>query len=374
MRLRWEGNDMNIKTMIARGVAPLVATLLLTACAAPKFEQPAVATPAAFKEAQIQRAPDGSTWKVAQPAEAQPRGEWWRVFRDPALDALVAEAAANNQNLSVAAARVKQARAIAGIAEADRVPQIGVDIGAQRARLSPLEALQAPGTAVAPATSYSARLSASYEVDLFGRVASGVAAARGDAAAVEASFRSVLLSLQADVAQTYFRLRALDAELDTVNRTVALREEGVRVTGRRFELGDIGEFDLARAKTELSTARAEAIGLQRQRRRPSMRWPSCSASRHPLSAPHRRRWMPPPARGYRRFRPACRPRCWNAAPTSPAPSVRWKRPTHASAWPARPCSRRWTSMPRRAAWPAPSATCSSGAAAPGCWARRSACR
>jgi multidrug efflux system outer membrane protein len=67
------------------------------------------------------------------------------------------------------------------------------------------------------------------------------------------------------VAQTWFRLRALDAELATVEQTVRLREESVRVTGRRFELGDIGEFDLARAKTELSTARAEAIGLQRRR-------------------------------------------------------------------------------------------------------------
>jgi len=250
-------------------MAPLLAALL-SACAAPEFRQPVVATSAAFKEAQLpldatRTASDGTTWKLGQPAEQQPRGEWWRAFHDPALDALVAEAAASNQSLSVAAARVKQARAVAGIAEADRIPQLGVGVGAQRTRLSPLEANLAPGTAVAPATSYSARLSASYELDLFGRVSANVAAARGDAGAVEATYRSVLLSLQADVAQTYFRLRALDAELDTVARTVRLREESVRVTGRRFELGDIGEFDLARARTELSTARAEAIGLQRQR-------------------------------------------------------------------------------------------------------------
>jgi len=261
---------MNIQSMMARGAAPLLAALLLSACAAPEFKQPAVATPAAFKENPVaadtvQRAPDGSTWKVAQPAEAQPRGEWWKVFRDPSLDALVADATTNNQNLAVAAARVKQARAIAGIAEADRIPQVGVDIGAQRTRLSPLEALQAPGTPIAASNVYHARLTASYEVDLFGRVSANVAAARGDAAAVEATYRSVLLSLQADVAQLYFRLRALDAEIATVNRTVALREESVRITGRRFELGDIGEFDLSRAKTELSTARAEAIGVQRQR-------------------------------------------------------------------------------------------------------------
>jgi multidrug efflux system outer membrane protein len=252
--------------MIARGVAPLLAALLLSACAAPEFKQPSVATPAAFKESQaVTTAADGTTWKVGQPAEQQARGEWWRAFHDSALDALVAEATANNQSLTVAAARVKQARAIAGIAEADRIPQVGVDVGAQRQRLSPLEAQLPRGTPVAPVNAYSARLSASYEVDLFGRVSSNVAAARGDAGAVEATYRSVLLSLQADVAQTWFRLRSLDAELATLDQTVRLREESVRVTGRRFELGDIGEFDLSRAKTELATARAEAIGVQRQR-------------------------------------------------------------------------------------------------------------
>lgn len=255
--------------------ATVLAALLLSACAAPAFHQPAVSTPAAFKESQVatpsaspevvRSAADGTTWKMAQPAESQPRGEWWKAFNDARLDSLIAQATASNQNLSVAAARVKQARAIAGIAEADRIPQIGVGVGAQRGQQSPLEAGLAPGTRMSPVTSYKANLSASYEVDLFGRVSGNVAAARGDAGAVEATYRSVLLSLQADVAQTYFRLRALDAEIATVNQTVRLREESVRVTGRRFELGDIGEFDLSRAKTELSTARAEAIGLQRQR-------------------------------------------------------------------------------------------------------------
>jgi multidrug efflux system outer membrane protein len=257
-----------MNTTITRSLPPLLA-ILVTACAAPKFEQPAVATPAAFKESQdidpVRKAADGTTWKTGRPAEAQPRGEWWRAFHDERLDALIAQATANNQDLVVAAARVKQARAIAGIAAADRIPQIGVGIGAQRERLSPLEALQAPSTPVAPANVYRAQLSASYEVDLFGRVSANVAAARADAGAVEATWRSVLLALQADVAQTYFRLRSLDAELATVDHTVQLRAESVRVTQRRFALGDIGEFDLARAQTELSTARADAIGVQRQR-------------------------------------------------------------------------------------------------------------
>jgi multidrug efflux system outer membrane protein len=100
--------------------------------------------------------------------------------------------------------------------------------------LSPLELNLPQGTPVAPANVYSTRLSASYEVDLFGRVSSGVAAAREDARAAEASYRSVLLSLQADVARTYFGLRSLDADLATLEHTVRLREEGVRITSRPF--------------------------------------------------------------------------------------------------------------------------------------------
>ncbi|WP_313705546.1 efflux transporter outer membrane subunit [Massilia sp.] len=255
-----------MKTMIARGVAPLLAALLLSACAAPDFKQPAVNVPTAFKEANVVRtAPDGSRWQPARPAEQQPRGEWWLVFQDPRLTELMDEAARNSPSLTVAMARVKQARAIAGIAEADRIPQVNVGVGAQRGRPSPLEAYLPQGSPVAPRSTYTASVSASYEVDLFGRVAANVEAARQDAASVEASYRSVLLSLQADVAQGYFRLRALDAELETVERAVRLREESVAVNQRRFDLGDIGEFDLTRAKTELSATRAEAIGLQRQR-------------------------------------------------------------------------------------------------------------
>jgi multidrug efflux system outer membrane protein len=261
---------MNKLHMIAKGVAPILAALLMTACAAPEFKQPAMDVPTAFKESQLPEAPvktaaDGSTWKQAQPAEAQPRGEWWLAFNDPALNELIAEATKANANLSVAAARVKQARAIAGIAEADRIPQIGVNVGAQRLRQSDVELGLPAGTPVAPAKVFSANLTASYEVDLFGRVSSNVSAARNDAASVEANYRSVLLAVQADVAQTYFRLRETDAELETLARTVQTREENVKVNQRRFDLGDIGEFDLSRAKTELATSRAEAIGLQRQR-------------------------------------------------------------------------------------------------------------
>jgi multidrug efflux system outer membrane protein len=243
----------------------LAAALVLAGCSAPEFHQPQINVPVIFKEHQgaIRTAADGSRWRQAQAAEHQARGEWWLAFSDTALTKLIAEASRNNANLAVAAARVKQARAIAGIAEADRAPQVGFAAGVQRAR-TPVPQTES-GTGPLTQTTYSAALTASYEVDLFGRVASSVAAAKGDAAAADATYRSVLLSLQADVAQTYFRLRATDAELDTLADAVRLREESLQLTQRRFDHGDIGEFDLSRARTELSTAKAEAIGLRRQR-------------------------------------------------------------------------------------------------------------
>jgi multidrug efflux system outer membrane protein len=241
-------------------LTPLLAAMLIAGCAAPAFHRPAVEVPSGFKEAAVDR-----QWKLAQPAEAQPRGEWWKAFNDTALDRLILEATAANQNLAAAAARVKQARATAGIAQADRVPQVGIGAGGQRGRASSVSLGLPAGAPVAPANLFQASLSASYEVDLFGRVASNVSAAQADAAASEATFRSVLLALQADVAQTYFRLRAADAEFDLLKDTVRMREENVHITQRRFELGDIGELDLARAKTELATTSSDTIALERQR-------------------------------------------------------------------------------------------------------------
>jgi multidrug efflux system outer membrane protein len=245
--------------LLLKFTSPLLAALILAGCAAPELRKPEIDVPSDFKEAAAGR------WKPAQPAESQPRGEWWKAFNDSTLDKLIADAIAANANLTAAAARVKQARAIAGVAQADRIPTVGVEAGVQRGRESPT-ALGLPATTPVPTiTAWQARLTASYEVDLFGRVSNNIGAAQADAAASEATFRSVLLALQADVAQTYFRVRATDAELEFLNETVRLREENVRISQRRYELGDLGELDPARARTELSTTRSDAIALERQR-------------------------------------------------------------------------------------------------------------
>ena len=130
-------------TMMMRHAKPLLsamaAAVLLAACAAPDFRQPQIDTPAAFKETQVstavQTAQDGTRWTQAQVnyAERQARGQWWLAFNDSTLTGLIDEATQANANLAVAAARVRQARAIAGIAEADRIPQVGVNVEIGRA-------------------------------------------------------------------------------------------------------------------------------------------------------------------------------------------------------------------------------------------------
>jgi multidrug efflux system outer membrane protein len=247
-----------------RRLAVLVSVVLSVAgCSlAPEFKQPAVEVPVRFKELPPQ---EQGAWKPAQPSEDLPRGQWWSVFNDPVLDRLEEDATAANQNLQAAAARVAQARALVGVAKADRIPQVNAGFGPSRVQPTGVSLGLPPGADVNPYTAWRALLTVSYEVDLFGRVSDTVNATRSDYESDVATFRSVTLALQADVAQTYFALRAVDDELRILWETVQWREESVRLLQRRFDLGDISELDLARAKTEAANARTEATGLERRR-------------------------------------------------------------------------------------------------------------
>lgn len=243
----------------------LLALLLASCSLAPRLEPPPVPIPARYKA--LAPGEPAGTWKPAEPADAALRGEWWQVFGDPILDDLEAQAAAANQTVATAAARLAQSRAIVGVVDAQRYPQIGIGFGPARVKQSgsSVFAGAAPQTEVPPVTVWRGQLTAAWEVDLFGRIGDSVAAARSDAAAAEAQYGSVLLALQADVAQAYFGLRQADDELRLLRATLAAREESVRLLQRRFDAGDISELDLAQARTELATAQSDTIALERQR-------------------------------------------------------------------------------------------------------------
>ncbi|MEC5399008.1 efflux transporter outer membrane subunit [Uliginosibacterium sp. H1] len=240
----------------------MATALILAGCSlAPTYERPAVSTPAAFKEAAV----DNTQWKTATPAEAQARGEWWKLFGDATLDALQAQAAEANQDLKAATARLVQSRTLTRTARSEQMPQVGVGFGPTRQKPSPASQ-GLPADADTPITTvWRAQAGVSYEVDLFGRVASSVDAAQATAAQNEALFRSVQLALQADVAQAYFLIRELDAEQALLTRTVTLREDALRLVQKRFDAGDIGELDVARARTELAAAQSQSQGVARRR-------------------------------------------------------------------------------------------------------------
>lgn len=239
-------------TTIPYKLTLLAATLVLAGCATTKPpEQVALDVPAQYREA----ASLEGAWKQAAPADGADRGRWWLIFNDSELNALVDRAAQSSPTLAVAVARVKEARAIAGVVDADRAFRLDGGAGPTRIKDS----------GASPVTEWRAQVNASYEVDLIGRLSDASRAAKLDAEAQEAAYRSVLLALQADVAQQYFTIRALDSELAILQKTIGLRQEEVRLVQYRYEVGDTSELDVAKAKTELSIVQAETESVARVR-------------------------------------------------------------------------------------------------------------
>ena len=230
----------------------ILFALLLAGCATslPKVEPEKLpAVPAEFKE----------NWTVSSPAEAQPRGEWWKAFNDPVLDQLVARAERSNTSIQVAATRLARARAIARVTDADRSLQASLGASATRAR-------GLIGGSDGPArTVLATGLDLSYEVDLFGRLSHASDAATLDAQEREALLQSTRLLIHAEVAQTYLALRALDTERDLVRNTLSAYRETLALTERRWRAGDVAELDVARAATEVAATESEALALDRRR-------------------------------------------------------------------------------------------------------------
>jgi hypothetical protein len=180
---------------------------------------------------------------------------------------------------------------------------------------------------VSPQTVYQARLIANYELDLFGRVASSVNAARADEQGAEDLYRSVQLALQADAAQAYFALRTLDSDRDLLNATIKLREDALTLLRKRYEAGETTDLDPARAEAELGTARADLAGIERRRANQEHALAVLTGCRRRSS-----RWRRDRSTRRRCGSAGCRRNCSNVAPISPRPSARWRPPTRGSAW------------------------------------------
>ena len=171
------------------------------------------------------------------------------------LDALLAEAASNSQDVALATARMAEARATLDQNQSNFYPSVDLNASANRRRSS-----ENAGTFNAAAGAHSGEgqfgLSASYEFDFWGKYARADDAARARLLSQAASRGTVLTTLYANVAQSYFALRALDAQQVLAEQTLATRQENLRLQKRRLEGGVVGELDVRQAESEAASVQA----------------------------------------------------------------------------------------------------------------------
>ena len=238
--------------------------LALTGCSlAPSYHRPATPLPATFKEA--------PGWQPATPADAIAKGEWWRLFDDPTLDALESRVSANNQNVASFAAAYRQARAAVQEARAALFPTIDLNASGTRAGSfgdTQTTIIGSNGTTTGGgggSRRYSVSLGATWEPDLFGRLGSGVRQQKALAEASEADLANATLAAQGELAADYVQLRGLDQQKGIYRETIAAYQRALKITTNRYDQGVVARVDVLQAQTQLANATASAVDIDRQR-------------------------------------------------------------------------------------------------------------
>jgi NodT family efflux transporter outer membrane factor (OMF) lipoprotein len=235
----------------------IAAAIAFAGCAVgPNYQRPAAAVPASYKEA-----PEG--WKVSQPSDQADRGEWWTVYDDPQLNALIDKLNTANQTVAQYAAAYRQARALVSAARAAYFPTVGIAASGTRSgqasRFQGGALSSNGGSSSSVANSYSVSLDASWEPDLWGKVSRQVAAQKAGQQGAAADLANARLSAQATLAQTYFSLRALDAQQKLLDDTVRSYEQALKLTQNQYAVGVTARADVITAQTQFQSAQAAAI-------------------------------------------------------------------------------------------------------------------
>ena len=242
----------------ARFLSAACAMALLSACAvgpgAPEATLPSPASGAFIGQ--------GLTAQVS-PAEA--RSDWWRLYDDPVLDGLVAQALAENNELEAAAANLRLVRASLSEARSARLPSTTVGASGQYGRQSAYAVDPGATEALDEGETYDVGLDMSYEIDLFGRVGSAIRAARADADAAEAALEVVQVTVAAETARAYADACSANAQIAVAEHTIALQQDTADLTQRLLDLGRGTGLDTARADSVLQTTRAALPPLLAQR-------------------------------------------------------------------------------------------------------------
>jgi NodT family efflux transporter outer membrane factor (OMF) lipoprotein len=237
---------MSLSMRIPQIILSSVSALSLAACAAvgPNHSPPTV--PATAQDKFVSS-------NFAGVSGTEVRGDWWRLYNDPVLDGLVAQALDANKDIAVATANIAKARAALRGAKSDRLPQTNVGASAQYGRPAGLDRAPGQDSDWALSTGFDV----SYEVDLFGRVRRGVEAARADVGAAEAERDSVRVIVAAETARAYADILTSQRRLDVQKRTVSLLEQTVALAQKRFDAGRTSKLDLVRVSALRDQQRAK---------------------------------------------------------------------------------------------------------------------
>lgn len=190
-------------------------------------------------------------------AQGEVGAAWWRSFGDPELARVVETALADNVDIAIAAERVAEARGQFHSAQAQRWPDVtGAAEGGRQRDVNPGFGIPENQTAG------QAEVSIAYDLDLFGRLSEASEAARAQLLSGEAARDNVRLAVAASAASGYITLRALDARLDVLHRTLAARADSFRIARRRAEAGYASQLDLAQAEADYRTAEQQIPAAQ----------------------------------------------------------------------------------------------------------------
>lgn len=219
---------------------------------APTYQAPKVPVADSYQE---HGAGLDKTWLPAQPSDQLPRDGWWSLYGDAQLDQLQQRLLSNNADLAAALAHYQQAQAFSAQARAGLFPQISANGNGQRDRESDTKPLRGT-TSPAVYDSYTLGAEVDYEVDLWGRVRNTVTAGKDDALAAAADLASVRLSLQAQLADNYIVLRGLDQQIQLLQQSMDAYQKALQLTQTRHGGGIASGLDVARAQTQLSSAKS----------------------------------------------------------------------------------------------------------------------
>jgi len=239
------------------GVVALCAVVLTGCAVGPNYHRPSAPVPQRFKESE--------GWKPAEPGEAASGTDWWSVYQDATLDELERQIDVSNQTLKASEASWRQATALVSVARAGLFPTIGVAATGTRSGGPGARAGVGAGAAAAPVShavnQFQLAGTASWNIDLWGKIRRTIESNVASAAASEADLAAARLSLQALLATDYIGLRVADEQRQLLDQTVEAYKRALEITQNRYKVGVAAKTDVVTAETQLEGAESQQLGL-----------------------------------------------------------------------------------------------------------------